>query len=120
MRFSSALLTALISMAALSVRADISITNPVAGTKWISGSSAVVEWRITSDEPSNPPVVIELRRGDAKTLRTEYTLTSTAKVNDKSFTWDVPSDIEAGKNYAILVKVNKKDFYSHMFEVADE
>ncbi|ORY04727.1 hypothetical protein K493DRAFT_345465 [Basidiobolus meristosporus CBS 931.73] len=120
MRFTVAFLATFLSMAALNVQADISITSPVEGTRWYINSLATVNWRIISEEPEDASAMIELRRGNPNSLQTVEVLTDGVQVDDKSFSWKVPAKTQPGKDYAILVKINGKDFYSHMFEIANK
>ncbi|KAK9768739.1 hypothetical protein K7432_000419 [Basidiobolus ranarum] len=109
-------LATLLAMAALT-KADMSITSPVAATKWTRGKFVDIEWFVTEEELATS-LVIELREGPVNNLALSRTIARDVDANEESYLWKVPSDLSPGEKYAVRIVADTGDErYSHYFQI---
>lgn len=110
--YTNLLLLPLAMLPALS-RADFSLNNPVAGTKWQAGKEATVSWiPAGSGYNTSADVKIELMRGDPAHLNLVQYI-GTTKETDGTYTFIVPDTYQSADDYSVRIG----DKYSHSFSV---
>ncbi|ORX99190.1 hypothetical protein K493DRAFT_299529 [Basidiobolus meristosporus CBS 931.73] len=115
--FKSFYLAAILAMATLS-QANMSITSPVATTKWTRGEYIDIEW-IIEEQDLETSLTIELREGPAENLALSRTIAKDIDVNEESHIWKVPSDLKPGDKYAVrFIADTGAERYSHYFQIA--
>jgi len=93
-------LTAAEVLASYNSNPSISLTLPNGGESWPQGSVQTIQWTYTGDPGSD--VKIELVKGDEiATVITEST--STGSSGSGSFSWTVPSTLDAGSDYRVQI-----------------
>jgi hypothetical protein len=102
-------------MGAVGIMADVSINNPVSGTRWVPGRPATVTW-IEGEGGFDPDaeVTVELMRGDDPNNLDFVAVLGTAKETDGELSFTVPRDLEEDDNYAIRIGSR----YSHYFTIS--
>ncbi len=81
---------------------SISVTSPNGGENWESGSltSKAITWTYSGD--SSATVKIELLKNGVAVK----TLASSVAVSNKSFNWNLPTDLTSGSDYQIKITSN--------------
>ncbi|KAK9765955.1 hypothetical protein K7432_005306 [Basidiobolus ranarum] len=100
------------------VFADITITNPVAGTIWEPGKEIVVSWMTVPGANVNPDKIdITLMVGPATAMNVATVIASGVDAKSGSTTWRVPNNLPPGNQYAIRTGDNTNVQYSHYFDI---
>jgi hypothetical protein len=103
-------------MGAVSTLADLSINNPVAGTKWVAGKQATITWIPAGDGyDTEAKWTVELVRGDDEISFRRVAVLGTAKETAGKLTFTVPKDLPSDDNYAVRIG----ERYSHTFEISN-
>lgn len=113
MRFFTAALFAISTLAAAVLAQQNPIIYPSAGDKLAAGTSVVIKWNPTSTDKQ---VTLVLRDGESKNLETVGPIVENTD-NDGTYTWTVPKNLPAGKNYAIQIVYSTGTNYSPQFEI---
>ncbi|CEG68580.1 hypothetical protein RMATCC62417_04814 [Rhizopus microsporus] len=114
MKFSVAAILAL-AISAVSAQTNIvSITSPLTGTVYTAGKPAIISW-------INPQVSsisrIVLAQGESTNLQPVSTIAENVDASSGSYTWNVPSDITPGSNYALELGTSPNISYTGMFTI---
>ncbi|KAK9762024.1 hypothetical protein K7432_012624 [Basidiobolus ranarum] len=108
-----------VALLAASVVADYSITQPVDGTVWKSGSKVIITWTADSQPPAAPAKFdLTLMSGDEKALQVTANIASGVDTAAGKYEWTVPAGIEKGTTYAVRAGNGGEVKYSHFFSVA--
>ncbi|RPB24727.1 hypothetical protein L211DRAFT_837104 [Terfezia boudieri ATCC MYA-4762] len=113
MRFFTAALVALSTLAATVFAAENQITYPGAGDTVQGGQTIVIKW--IPDTPDKT-VKLVLRKGKSDDLDVSGPICDDCP-NSGSYEWTAPKDIVAGKDYSIEIKFNSGVNYSPHFEI---
>jgi len=107
-------LASVVALAALSVNAQISFTQPVAGTVWNSGSQAVIQWQGANGAAlNNYPLTIELLYGPSSGIISLGTL-AIVKSSAGTATVNVYNKLINGSQYSLRAN---RTFYSDTFSI---
>ncbi|KAI8391798.1 uncharacterized protein BYT42DRAFT_489202 [Radiomyces spectabilis] len=78
-------------------QAIVSITSPLAGTKYKAGQDAIISWI----NPTTSTISqIVLAKGPSTALQPVMTIAQNVNAADGSYTWKIPMDIENSEEYA--------------------
>ncbi|KAF8542971.1 Ser-Thr-rich glycosyl-phosphatidyl-inositol-anchored membrane family-domain-containing protein [Trichophaea hybrida] len=89
------------------------ITAPLGDTPLVAGKPYTIKWSHNFGDK----VTLRLRKGDdSNNLDNVLTIVSDTS-NDGEYTWTPPTQLDAGKNYAIEIVANGSANYSPKFEI---
>jgi hypothetical protein len=107
-------LASVLALAAASVNAQIGFTQPVAGTVWNAGSSAVIQWQGTNGASLNSyPITIELLYGPSGGVVSLGTL-AIVKSSAGTVNVNVNNKLVNGNQYSLRAN---RTYYSDMFTI---
>ncbi|KAI9485270.1 MAG: hypothetical protein EXX96DRAFT_544564 [Benjaminiella poitrasii] len=78
-------------------KAIVSITSPLANTKYKAGQEAIISW-INPSVQTIPQIV--LAKGPSSALQPIMTIATNVNANDMKYVWKIPFEIENGSEYA--------------------
>lgn len=113
MRFFTAALFAISTLAVVVLAQQNPIIYPTAGDKVPAGTSIEIKWKPTSTDKQ---VTLVLRVGDSKDLGTVTTIVKDT-ANDGTYTWEVPKTLPKDTTYAIEIVYSTGTNYSPQFEI---
>ncbi|ORE07749.1 hypothetical protein BCV72DRAFT_226149 [Rhizopus microsporus var. microsporus] len=114
MKFSVAAILAL-AVSAVSAQTNIvSVTSPLTGTVYTAGKPAIISW-INPQVSSISKIV--LAQGESTNLQPVSTIAENVDASSGSYTWNVPSDITPGNNYALELGTSPNISYTGMFTI---
>lgn len=120
MKFTFASTAAAVTFCSSLVSAYNGFINPTEGEVIPAGKPYLIKWE--ADTPG--PVNITLRKGPRKNLDTLYSIVM-LEYNWGNYTWDVPADTPAAKDYAFEMKWGKNPGpddvnYTGLFEISSD
>ncbi|KAF8455687.1 Ser-Thr-rich glycosyl-phosphatidyl-inositol-anchored membrane family-domain-containing protein [Terfezia claveryi] len=113
MRFFTAALLALSTLAATVFAAENKITYPGTGDTIQGGETVVIKWTPSTQDKS---ITLVLREGKSGNLDVIAPICDNCP-NTGSFSWTAPKDLVAGKDYSIEIKYNGGVNFSPQFEI---
>ncbi|KAI7904466.1 uncharacterized protein BX663DRAFT_470658 [Cokeromyces recurvatus] len=75
----------------------VSITSPLANTKYKAGQEAIISW-INPSVQTIPQIV--LAKGPSTALQPIMTIATNVNANDMKYVWKIPDNLEIGTEYA--------------------
>ncbi|CAO3577676.1 unnamed protein product [Absidia cylindrospora] len=107
-------LVALLNCLVLAQQVIVSITAPLQNATFTAGGKLVVSW-------INPQVdsisQIQLSHGDPKALQPVTVIANNVDAKSGSYTWDIPSNLTAGKDYALVLGTSPNLAYTGQFTI---
>ncbi|ORY02812.1 hypothetical protein K493DRAFT_311976 [Basidiobolus meristosporus CBS 931.73] len=93
------------------------ITQPIDGTKWVSGTKVTINWLENNQTTTPTKFDITLMSGKADNLQ-EVSVVAKGLTNKSGpYQWTVPNTIPSGAQYAVRIGSGSDVFYSHFFDV---
>ncbi|KAI8067635.1 uncharacterized protein B0P05DRAFT_552333 [Gilbertella persicaria] len=92
----------------------ISITSPLANTKYKAGQEAIISW-------INPTVStidqIVLAKGSSSALQPIMTIATNVNAGDMKYVWKIPAELESGTEYAFEFGTSPKMAFAGPFTI---
>ncbi|KAI8099425.1 uncharacterized protein BX664DRAFT_354846 [Halteromyces radiatus] len=107
-------LLAIASAALVSAQSIVSITSPLGNNVYTAGGQATITW-------TNPTVdvipQIELSKGPSTALQPVLQVATNVSAKDMQYTWNIPTTVAAGSDYAFVLGISPNLSYSGQFTI---
>ncbi|KAI8341838.1 hypothetical protein BC941DRAFT_449203 [Chlamydoabsidia padenii] len=107
-------LVAIATAALVSAQSIVSITSPLGNNVYTAGGQAIITWT----QPTVDIITqIELSKGPSTLLQPVMTVATNVSAKDMQYTWNIPTTVAAGSDYAFVFGTSPNLAYTGQFTI---